>query len=92
MPYITEEKRERLQVGLAVLLFGIEELRDEDPSSLAGVLNYVFTRLCLDTLPRNPCYNDWNTVIGVLESCKLEMYRKKVSPYEDLKEGLNGEI
>ncbi len=37
-------------------------------------------------------YDNYNTVIGVLESMKLEMYRRTVAPYEDLKVQENGDV
>ncbi len=59
----------------------------------AGDLNYVLTSVVFDWLMRRPeSYDNYNTVIGVLESMKLEMYRKTVAIYEDLKESQNGAI
>ena len=37
-------------------------------------------------------YEEYNSVIGVLESVKLEFYRRAVSPYEDAKLVENGDI
>lgn len=63
-----------------------------------GELNYEITKLLLmylaDTCPinRDPNYTDYNAVIGVLESCKLEFYRRAVAPYEDVKIKENGDV
>ena len=37
-------------------------------------------------------YTDYNEIIGFLECCKLEYYRKKAGPYEDVKEQENGPV
>lgn len=81
MPYITQEQREELQEWLdSIVLFDL-------PS---GELNYVVTSLLLKTNPK--CYDDYNTLIGVLECIKLELYRKRIALYEDKKCAENGEV
>lgn len=55
-----------------------------------GDLNYIFTRLLLNTKPS--CYADHNRNMGVLESCKHEYYRRHVAPYEDEKIKENGDV
>jgi hypothetical protein len=57
-----------------------------------GELNYCITNMCLKFLGSNPRYTDFNTVIGVLECAKLEMYRRAVAPYEDTKIIENGDV
>jgi hypothetical protein len=37
-------------------------------------------------------YDDYNEQIGILECAKLELYRKRAAPYEDLKEQENGPV
>jgi len=37
-------------------------------------------------------YDDYNTLIGVLENIKLELYRRKIIPYEDIKIKENGDV
>ena len=49
----------------------------------AGELNYLFTRFCLMTHPKR--YSDYNALVGALECCKLEMYRRAVGSYGDSK-------
>ena len=81
MPYISPDKR--------------AELRDYDWSPLpqtAGQLNYVFARLIDRVLGNNPSYDDINTVIGVLESCKLEIYARIARNLEDRKILENGDV
>ena len=81
MPYIKPERR--------------QALREYDYSPLpktAGELNYVYTRLLDRVLGNNPSYEDINTVVGVLECCKEEVYRRVAGPYEDRKIGENGDV
>lgn len=59
----------------------------------AGELNYVFTTLSHDYLERcGRNYQAFNDIIGALEGCKLELYRRKVAPYEDTKIKENGDV
>lgn len=57
----------------------------------AGELNYKLTWL-IDIYFKNKglSYATANEVIGVLECCKLELYRRIIGPYEDLKMEENG--
>ncbi len=73
MPYIDDNARTRLAGGA--------------PPETAGELNYAITRLVDDFLVRQgPLrYTHLNTAIGVLECAKLELYRRVVVPYEDVK-------
>lgn len=59
----------------------------------AGELNYLITMVCqryLDHHGRN--YGNYNNVVGVLESAKLEMYRRQIAKYEDAKIEENGDV
>jgi hypothetical protein len=80
MPYIKQEDRTRL------------ENSDQFPKT-AGELNYIVTKLCLYYLNDNgTSYQKINDVIGALEGAKLEFYRRKVAPYEDIKITENGDV
>lgn len=81
MPYITQEQREELDRWIdSIVLFDLPP----------GELNYSITRLLLKTKPKS--YSDFNNLIGVLECCKLELYRRMLVPYEDNKRNENGEV
>ena len=81
MPYIQKEKRYKLVA---------ETL--ESPES-PGELNYTITTLCSEYLRlKGVNYTNMNEVIGVLECAKLELYRRVVSPYEDIKIKENGDV
>lgn len=80
MPYIKSEDR-------AAIL--IDEANIED----AGELNFFITTLINYYIDKNTkCYTTLNEVIGVLECAKLELYRRIVAPYEDIKILENGDV
>jgi len=80
MPYITQTQREVLRMGMVI------------PKN-AGELNYRFTRLALDYLAMNgTSYQHLNDIIGALEACKMEFYRRLVAVYEDGKILTNGDV
>lgn len=58
----------------------------------AGVLNYMFTAMALVYIDRDESYQAYNDVIGALEAAKLELYRRRVAPYEDKKIEENGDV
>lgn len=58
----------------------------------AGSLNFAITMLVKSFLGDNPRYDDYNSAIGALECCKLELYRRAVAPYEDKKIEENGDV
>ena len=79
MPYISRSRRAELFTGAG--------------TRWAGELNYKLTNLCLEHMAGRPeSYGHYNEVIGALECCKLEMYRRAVAPYEDKKMEENGDV
>lgn len=101
MPYIPKAARRLIdyQAGLDDFVKGLRDtsnhmlgLEVKDVTVDSGNLNYIITRICLYWLGKNPCYADYNAVIGALESAKLELYRRQVVPYEEVKKELNGEV
>ena len=74
MPYIKPEARELFDNF--VDLDGISQ-------ATVGELNYLITRILMSTNPKG--YADYNSLIGVLECAKLELYRRAASVYEDKK-------
>ena len=78
MPYITEKQRDdaKLYGGLS-----------------AGSLNYVLTMEIIQYLKlKGESYQTYNDIIGALECCKLELYRRKIAFYEDVKMKENGDV
>lgn len=79
MPYITAEARERIA--------------EDGVPTTAGELNFAITRLVDEYLAREGVgYRSLNEVVGVLECAKLELYRRIVAPYEDLKLQSAGDV
>ncbi len=68
-----------------------EALRSVAPGN-PGELNYCLTRLCIEYAGSHPNYERLNAIIGALEACKLEFYRRMVAPYEDGKIRENGDV
>lgn len=59
----------------------------------AGELNYCLTMICKDYFKRmGGKYQQINDIVGTLEGCKLEFYRRVVSNYEDEKMKSNGDV
>ena len=80
MPYIKQEKRKVLNKHARLELIGMECENEGD-------LNYVLTMICKGYLNKYGLirYARLNTIVGALECCKLEFYRRKAVPYEDMK-------
>ena len=84
MPYIPLKDRKRFD-------YDISNLNKEINTS--GELNYVISCLANSLVDRlGGRYDNHNTVIGVLECAKLEMYRRRTGPYEDNAIARNGDI
>ena len=81
MPYILIGRRKELDV---------QTVGQVAPKN-AGELNYCFTRI-LRTYLRDRNYQRINDVLGSLEGAKLELYRRGVASYEDLKISENGDL
>ena len=86
MPYIKQEARHQLDEQIAGLADAIKKL-----GTSPGNINYSITRLIvlLNSEPEN--YTTYNSMIGVLECVKQEMYRCLVSRYEEKKKNENGD-
>ena len=87
MPYVNQVVRQTFEPELSRL-----RLLMDGGSIQPGDLNYVITALVKSYLGPTPGYTRYNAAIGVLECAKLEVYRKWVAPYEDVKAAENGEI
>jgi hypothetical protein len=84
MPYIDKNRRHLFEDGIQSALANIET---------AGELNYVITRLlhgCVENWGEK--YAVYNELIGALECAKLELYRRRISKYEDKKIEKNGDV
>ena len=78
MPYIMAKRR-------------AEILAHKTPHG-PGELNYAFTEIIKTYLATfGESYQVYNDIVGALECCKLELYRRKIVPYEDVKIVTNGD-
>lgn len=83
MPYINAQDRSKF----TDMFCNIPEI------NTAGELNYALTMICKDYINDNGhCYQTFNDIIGALEGCKLEFYRRIAAPYEDTKIESNGDV
>lgn len=86
MPYIKKSDRKQFDKILDLI-------NEKTDLSSPGLLNYLFTNISLIYLTHQEVsYQSYNDIIGVLECVKLEMYRRKVSKYEDKKIKENGDV
>lgn len=92
MPYITKNLRDQLDPVIDELINKVNEIHSENPENTRdGLLNYAITTILNGTYPQTR-YHQLNEVIGMLECCKQEYYRKRIAPYEDIKEEENGAV
>ncbi len=84
MPYIKQEDRDTKSPN---------PNENWEIAATAGDLNYQFTCMINHYLSDKVVnYAAYNAVIGALECCKLELYRRMVAPYEDTKIKENGDV
>jgi hypothetical protein len=84
MPYIKPENRPKFKSKAKEL----GELAD-----CAGDLNYIITEMVHEYIKKKgKNYANINEVIGAMECCKLELYRKIAAPYENQKIEENGDV
>ena len=84
MPYIKKEDREQFKEALACVKL-------KTPKN-SGELNYLITKICHLYFEQNLCYQSFNDIMGALEGAKLELYRRKIAKYEELKIIANGDV
>jgi hypothetical protein len=82
MPYIKQDCR-----------YEIDRVLDCLDDVNIGEVNYIITKLCKKYIEENDeSYANYNSLVGVLECAKLELYRRKISKYEDVKIIENGDV
>jgi len=91
MPYIIQEKRDRLDPIIDQLHQELVSLECDDPSNnTEGNLNYFITRLLRKVYGTS--YREINDAVGMLNCVILEHYRTIAAPYEDNKRYSNGDV
>lgn len=84
MPYIKQEDQKHCTP---------DTTSDYTGPNNAGELNYTLTKVCQDYFYyRGARYQQINDILGALEGCKLEFYRRLVAPYENTKIKENGDV
>lgn len=92
MPYIKQTDRTALNPSIDRLVADLKNLHTENPSATAGNLNYTITAILSSLYCDDVRYGKINEVIGMLECCKLEFYRRVAAPYETQKAFENGDV
>lgn len=89
MPYIKQERRERLDVSIEALIREIQASDEPD-----GEVNYVISRIAVGALLNAsvPRYKDVARVIGAFQSACYEFYRRTASKIEEIAIQRNGDI
>jgi len=90
MPYIKADRRNFFDFAITSLVHNLKF--GSDDQNRAGDLNYIITRVFKEVYADKDCYKTYNERIGVLECCKLELYRRAISEYENLKAIENGDV
>lgn len=89
MPYIEPEARKKYQN----LIKSAKKILQKVPANKElGEINYLFSEILSQTVLADVTYADAAGTIGLLETMKAEIYRRVIAPYEDLKNGENGEV
>ena len=84
MPYISEERRQVFDRHLDAIGAELEN---------GGEINYCVYRLCLRFLERQGMsYNKAMIPFSALGAAQMELYRRVVAPYEDIKIAENGDV
>lgn len=91
MPYLTRDVKDSLN--------DIKIVLSKTKLTNPGELNYLFTLICIQYLDNKReinghvgQYQAYNDVLGALEGAKLELYRRSMAPYEDIKILENGDV
>lgn len=95
MPYIKQEQRKQIDAAINQLREALVKTQmDDETATDEGMLNYAITRILMTVYgtSKNTRYANINNAIGLLECCKLELYRQVATPYEDQKVFENGEV
>lgn len=88
MPYIKQEQRDGLDDIISELVNKMSTMGED---ARKGVLNYTVTKIMLGVIGDEIKYGKINDVVGALECCKMELYRRLAVPYEDQKISENGD-
>lgn len=93
MPYLKPEQRPRLDPHIKALADEIKKMAKEsgEEHAFAGLLDYSFTKLILQTLPEQR-YWAYTLVEGMLSGLSKEFNRRIVGPFEETQKKQRGDI
>jgi len=87
MPYISSDRRARYEERLNALSATI------DDATPGGDINYIVTSVLAAWIEKRGLnYAALAEAVGVIETAKLELYRRVAAPYEDDKIVENGDV
>lgn len=87
MPYIKKQSRKEIDKYLDKLIAWMPEISDET----VGDYTYIIYKLLKKSVYKKKYYK-YALVLGVLESAKIEFYRREIAKYEDKKIKENGDV
>jgi len=92
MPYIVPDQRTPYYKHGLNFIAG-QLIEADNKGHLSGELNFLISYLVRCVMTSNgENYARYNAIIGALECCKLELYRRMVGPYEDRAIERNGDV
>ena len=84
MPYINHKEQRELRDKISGIV---------DHKTTEGELNFILTTIIGEyVIKKGLRYKQINDVLGALQGCKLEFYRRVAIPYEDMKIEENGDV
>jgi hypothetical protein len=92
MPYIKQVDRAILDVHINAIVDRLDG-PGKDEIDVPGNLNYIIFAIVKRYLAKHGMkYFRINAIIGALECCKQEIYRRLAGPYEDTAIERNGDV
>lgn len=96
MPYIIPPNRPNLDKAIGGVLDAMTVVNAWNPEKGIdwddGELNYIISRLCWKLFDDEPRYKTGGRILMAMEAAKLEFYRRKMAPLEDIKILENGDL
>ncbi len=92
MPYIKQSDRPVLDKGIEELTKVLTDSTIVGQRAKAGALNYIVSKLIIAVIEDDKRYDTMNSMIGMLECCKIELYRRIIGNYENEAIDKNGDI
>lgn len=72
--------------------YAFAEMVPKERMQRPGHINYIGSLFIEKVYGKELCYADHNEVVEVLNSIALKFYRRKIAPYEDVKNGEEGNL